>query len=155
MSTFINTVESVGDAALVDSIIDKSITEIACDISTTIGQNAFRACKALVNANFPNVTSTGTAAFYQCTALAKADFASCVSFGNNTFYGCSALAALILRNTEAVSSLTGNLNGTPIASGTGYIYVPSALVDTYKAATGWSTYAEQIRAIEDYPDICT
>lgn len=42
---------------------------------------------------------------------------------------------------------------TPMKSGTGYIYVPAALVDSYKAATNWSTYADQIRAIEDYPDI--
>ena len=32
-------------------------------------------------------------------------------------------------------------------------YVPTSLVDTYKSATNWSTYAEQIRAIEDYPEI--
>lgn len=35
-------------------------------------------------------------------------------------------------------------------SGTGYIYVPRALVDTYKAATNWSTIADQFRALEDY-----
>jgi hypothetical protein len=28
------------------------------------------------------------------------------------------------------------------------------LVDSYKTATNWSKYATQIRAIEDYPDIC-
>jgi hypothetical protein len=27
------------------------------------------------------------------------------------------------------------------------IYVPSASVDTYKAASGWSTYASRIQAI--------
>jgi hypothetical protein len=43
---------------------------------------------------------------------------------------------------------------TPIADGTGYIYVPAALVDTYKADSNWSVYENQIRAIEDYPDIC-
>ena len=26
----------------------------------------------------------------------------------------------------------------------------AALVDSYKAATNWSTYADQIRALEDY-----
>ena len=48
-----------------------------------------------------------------------------------------------LSNTNAFSS-------TPIASGTGYIYVPRALVDSYKAASKWSTYANQFRALEDY-----
>lgn len=151
---FTNTVEIVGDEALTNSIIDRSITELHDNISTSIGQYALRGCAALTNVNFPSVTSTGMASMYQCTALEKADFASTVAFGNNTFYGCSALKALILRNADAVSTLTGNLSGTPIASGTGYIYVPAALVDTYKAASGWSTYAAQIRAIEDYPEVC-
>lgn len=154
MSSFVNTVESVGDEALTNSIIDRSITELADDISTTIGQYAFRTCTKLTNVNFPSVTSTGVGAFYGCTTLAKAEFASSVAFGNNTFYNCSALTVLILRNTEAISNLTGGLSGTPIASSTGYIYVPSALVDTYKATSGWSSYADQIRAIEDYPEVC-
>lgn len=36
----------------------------------------------------------------------------------------------------------------------GYIYVPAALIDEYKTATNWATFADQFRAIEDYPDIC-
>ena len=48
---------------------------------------------------------------------------------------------------------TSAFKDTPIESGTGYVYVPSALVDSYKSATNWSTYADQIRAIENYPDI--
>ena len=58
------------------------------------------------------------------------------------------------RSTMAKLDNTNTFNSTPIASGTGYIYVPAALVDNYKAATNWSTYANQIRAIEDYPEIC-
>ena len=52
----------------------------------------------------------------------------------------------------AVSSVT-ILSNTPIASGTGYIYVPSVLIEQYKVATNWVVYAAQIRAIEDYPEI--
>jgi len=32
-------------------------------------------------------------------------------------------------------------------------YVPASLVEAYKSATNWSTYAERILAIEDYPEI--
>ena len=42
---------------------------------------------------------------------------------------------------------------TKLNAGTGYIYVPAAMVDAYKAATNWAKYADQIRAIEDYPAI--
>lgn len=60
---------------------------------------------------------------------------------------------MILRSPTMCTIVhTNAFTGTPIASGTGYIYVPSALVDTYK--TKWSAFANQIRAIEDYPEIC-
>ena len=38
--------------------------------------------------------------------------------------------------------------------GTGYVYVPASLIETYKTATNWSAFANQFRAIEDYPEIC-
>lgn len=154
MSTFVNTVDSVGDAALTDSIIDRSITELADNVITSIRQAAFRLCKALTKVNFVNVASVGTAGFYECTALKKAEFHSFVDFRQNAFYGCSALEALILRSPEQLCTCTSSFSSSKIASGTGYIYVPAALVDQYKAASGWSTYADQIRAIEDYPEVC-
>lgn len=149
---FTNTVETVGDAALTRSIIDRSITELNCNITTSIRQQAFRACSALESVNFPNVTSVALGAFYNCTALAKAEFGSAVAFANNAFYGCTALTALILRSTDALCTISGTpFASSAIASGTGYIYVPKALVDQYKAS--WTAYAAQVRAIEDYPGI--
>lgn len=55
-----------------------------------------------------------------------------------------------------IVEMTVEVNGfgaetTPIRQGTGYIYVPFTLVEAYKAADNWSTFANQIRAIEDYP----
>ena len=48
---------------------------------------------------------------------------------------------------------SSDLSYTKISSDSGYIYVPAALVDSYKAAANWQNYADQIRAIEDYPEI--
>ena len=71
------------------------------------------------------------------------------------FNGCTALVALILAKTTLVPLTDVNaFENSTVATGTGYIYVPSALVSEYKTATNWVTYASQIRAIEDYPDIC-
>lgn len=149
---FTNTVDSVGDAALTRSIIDRSITELNCNITTSVRQYAFRACSALANVNFPSVTQVALGAFWQCSALAKAEFSSAVAFANNAFYGCSALTALILRSTDQLCTISGTpFASSAIASGTGYIYVPAALVDQYKAS--WTAYASQIRAIEDYPGV--
>ena len=49
---------------------------------------------------------------------------------------------------------TSVFSNTPISNGTGYIYVPKALIESYQAHEKWSAYASQFRAIEDYPDIC-
>ena len=93
--------------------------------------------------------------FYNCINLAKIDFDVLEEMKNADFYQCSALTAVIIRSPAVCMMSDSNaFKSTPIASGTGYIYVPAALVDSYKAATNWTKYANQIRAIEDYPDIC-
>ena len=173
MSDFVNTVDVIGDEALADSIIDRSITEIADNYATQIGRHAFLGCSQLIKVdfpmvlsiddsafcncaklttvNFPLVTSIKSYAFEGCRAITTADFPLVTSIGSSAFYKCSALTTLILRsgNTCTLSSVYG-LADTTVASGTGYIYVPRALVYTYKAATNWSTYAAQFRALEDY-----
>ena len=155
MSDFVNTVDSIGDEALTSSIIDRSITEILDNYATSIGIYAFYNCTALTTADFQAVKSIGNYAFSSCAKLTTVNFPVATSIGDSAFNGCTALTTLILRSgTMATLSSTNAFNNTPIASGTGYIYVPAALVDSYKAANKWSTYANQFRAIEDYPEIC-
>lgn len=61
------------------------------------------------------------------------------------------LTSLVLRYSSAVTlSSRDAFLSSPIASGTGYIYVPRDLVATYQAATNWATYSAQFRALEDY-----
>ena len=98
---------------------------------------------------------SGTGSFGGCSNLAKIDFDVLEEMKDADFYKCSALTAVIIRSPAVCTMSTSNaFMLTPIASGTGYIYVPAALVDSYKAATNWSVYADQIRAIEAYTDIC-
>ena len=93
--------------------------------------------------------------FMGCSNLAKIDFDVLEEMKDADFYQCSALTAVIIRSPAVCTMSDSNaFKLTPIASGTGYVYVPAALVGSYKAATNWSVYADQIRAIEDYPDIC-
>ena len=100
-----------------------------------------------------SVTTIGDYAFYMCKLLTSVDFSVVTSIKANAFSYCSALDTVILRNDQVVTLANANaFTSTPIASGTGYIYVPSALVDSYTADSVWSTFT--IRAIEDYPEIC-
>lgn len=145
--------------------------------ATSIGTYAFYYCTAMTNFSAPKVTSLGSYAFYNsglkevnfplatsvtqncfysCNSLKKVDMGAAKSIAQSSFDYCESLETLILRRSEAICTLanaTNTLRDTPIAKGTGYIYVPSALIETYKTATNWVNYASQFRAIEDYPDI--
>ena len=145
---------------------------------TNIGANAFYDCK-ITNLTIPkNVATIGISAFESCEALTEVNilceqldslygtFGYCSTLkrvdikGNvsqlygRTFYNCTALEAVILRGDFCSLPYISPFQNSSIASGTGYIYVPSALLDKYKTTETWSAYASQIRAIEDYPDIC-
>ena len=101
------------------------------------------------------VTDVGIQAFQNCTRLEKADFSVLTHIDQWAFNVCRALKALIIR-TNSVCTLAGTnafANNSGIMTGKGYVYVPSTLVNDYKSAINWSTYADQIRAIEDYPSI--
>ena len=75
----------------------------------------------LKSANFPDVTSIGDWAFYNCGALAEITLgATPPTLGENVFASCEALTS---------------------------IYVPAESVDAYKAAEGWSAYADKIKPI--------
>ena len=129
-----------------------SLTTINFPVATSVGSSAFRNCKALTTINFPVATSIENNTFYDCTSLTTINFPVATSVGNRAFYGCSELTALILRNsTICTLSNTNAFTGCTKITGTGgYIYVPSSLVDAYKTATNWVTYASKFRALEDY-----
>lgn len=114
----------------------------------------FGGCTALESVYLPKAETFNLTVFGSCIVLEKIELPSAKYFADQCFGGCSVLTALILPGENVVETGGDPLSGTAIAKGTGYIYVPAALVDTYKAAANWSTYASQIRAIEDYPDIC-
>lgn len=123
---------------------------------TSMGTYAFYSCTGLVTVIMPSVASVPSQCFYSCSKLQKADMGQAASLAAQSFHGAYALTALILRRTSAICTL-GNataVSGSGIGEGTGYVYVPAALVDTYKADSKWSAFAAQIRAIEDYPEIC-
>lgn len=144
-----------GSDELVNSLIDRTISGAYLNNTVTIiGRYGLAGCTKLTSVVLPAVRTTDGNSINGCSELIKADFSNLQNIRYSTFYSNKKLVTLIIR-TQVVAKLenTSAFKDTPIASGTGYVYVPSALVNSYKTATNWSTYADQIRAIEDYPDI--
>lgn len=116
----------------------------------TLDARSFNGCTSMTTLKAEGLGWVNNDAFYGCSKLTLVDIKG-EGFGSQAFYNCSKLVSLILRgNALAKLYNTNSFTGTPIANGAGYIYVQSVLVDSYKAATNWSAYANQFRALEDY-----
>lgn len=135
-----------------------AIKTINLQSAVTIGTQAFQNA-AVSSISIPKVEIINDDAFTM-SALQTIELPSVTAIGGRAFRNATALTTVILSNTAQVATLgTGAFYGTKIASGTGYIYVPKTLADgsdgvtAYKNSTNWSTFGDQILAIEDHPEI--
>ena len=132
---------------------DKSTLDGMVDASTNIKYilSSKYISGDLTDVRVSEIDVVGDRAFYSYATLKNVDLPSATSIGAYAFHGCSSLQRLILRSeTICTLSSTTAFTKSSFASNVGFIYVPSALVNTYKAATNWSTYSARFRAIEDY-----
>jgi len=91
-----------------------------------------------------SVTSIGNAAFIGCGLTSVIIPSSVTSIGESAFAGCSNITILTISMTTLPLFTSCGFNSSTKYE---HIYVPSNLVDTYKAADGWKTYASIIEAI--------
>lgn len=140
-----------------------SLISVNMPLVKSIGDNAFNACGDLTKITLPSLTTGSSYMFRYCYTLLTIDLPVITKIVANMFTDCRRLTAVILRSstmctlaaTSAFSNCyhfhgTVNTSYNPSGDQDGYIYVPAALVDSYKAATNWSTFATQFRALEDY-----
>lgn len=127
---------------------NSAIQEANFPLVTTIGDNCFYTAKHLTSANLPLVTSLPINSF-RLSTIQTADFAAVTNINRTAFTDCQSLTTLIIRTSSVcvISDISIALRGSKIASGTGYIYVPDDLVNSYKAATNWVAFADQIKPI--------
>ena len=125
------------------------LTTINAPEVLNLGGYTFQGCSRLVNANLPKITNLGVADFYGCSALKVLDFHKLTQISPaNALTNCTGLQKLILRNNVVVT-LAGAFSNNSIQKGTCLIYVPDDLLDSYKTATNWSTYANQIKGLSE------
>ena len=174
MPEFVNTMDVLGEGAVIDSIFKRTITELKDNRITKVGQyalykctaleevdlpnatavlgSAFYGCAGLTSVNLPKATYLEDSAFFGCKALTYMDFPSAETLKASLFSSCTALKTLILRSTSGVVTMghANTLAYTAIANGEGYVYVPTALYEQYLTADKWSTYANQFRKLEEW-----
>ena len=123
-----------------------SLTSITMpDSVTSIGNTAFYGCTGLTSVTIGNgVTSIGDSAFYGCTGLTSVTIGNGVtSIGDSAFRDCTNLTEIDFSTHNAVPTLA-DTSAFDNTSASLVIKVPSALVDEWKAATNWATYADKI-----------
>lgn len=129
-----------------------SLTTLTCEGAiTSLASSAFSRNSSLTRVEFPNmsISSLGTVfgstgATTACQQLEVADMGSAKAVAANAFNNCYKLQTLVLRRSDAICTLSNvsAFTNTPMrgySGRTGTIYVPSALIDTYKTATNWKT----------------
>lgn len=173
MPNEIKNIETGGDNELLNKVINKTVTDIFIDtnigayaffdcskINPTFGDNcnrigalAFQNCGGIVEINTNKVTVIDSNAFIGCN-LVKIVLPNILDLNNGAFARCKNLISVIISNNKICTlKHVAVFLDTPIAQGTGYIYVPKSLIEQYKVETNWVTYANQFRAIEDYPEV--
>lgn len=138
-------IETIGYGAFADSV---SLAFINLpDGVSSLGAYAFNNCLNFRYINIPNsLTYIPEGCFYNCDGLTDIELHSGItSIGEDAFRNCDGLYSITLYGTTPPTLGTNALSGT---SSNLKIYVPSSAVNTYKAASGWSDYANQIYAIE-------
>jgi hypothetical protein len=127
----------------------------APNINSLTSGSAFMYCYALKRVDFPKLRNAiSGSVFNACTSLIYANLGNANALVTGCFSGCSKLETVILNKIDGIATLNNVnvFNGTPIANGTGFVYVPDELVDSYKVATNWSTYAAQIKPLSELPE---
>lgn len=130
-----------------------------------ITTGCFAYCEKLNNISFPNAAYIGIGAFAECVALSKVSlskaiiiesnaFADCISLNeisiplvrticDDCFEGCVALETVRIDRVSSVTRLSGTQNFFGCEN-LKSIYVPTSLVDAFKADSKWMSLADKI-----------
>jgi hypothetical protein len=118
--------------------------------NTMFGQT-FQSCKVFEGIDLTGTVTLSDNVFYDCRYLKNVTLPSTITnIKNNVFYGCVRLSEIHVQPTTPPTLGTGvfsNLSANYV------IYVPVGCGAIYKAASGWSTYADHIFEEGQTPNI--
>lgn len=138
-------IQSIGNSAFTNSI-SLAFINLPNGV-TSLGSSAFEGCLNFRYINIPDsLTYIPSYCFYNCDGISDIELHSGITtIGDYAFGNCSGIYTMTLHSTTPPTLGTSALSGT---SSNLKIYVPSSAVNTYKTASGWSSYSNKIFAIE-------
>ena len=141
--TIPNSVTTIGDSGFEYCTRLTSVT--ISNSVTSIGEYTFYECSGLTSIDIPSgVTSIGGYAFQSCKSLTSVTIPSGVTeIGSSAFYGCTSLTSVTIEATTPPTLGNRALYNTNNCK----ILVPSASLEAYKSASGWSSLSSRIEAI--------
>ncbi len=122
-----------------------SLTHINFSIATSISERGFQDCVSLKKVTVPEGQTSLTFCFAGCYTLSEIDIPSTIkTIGANAFSNCYGMTKYDFTKLKDVPTLsnTNAFSGIPADC---VIEVPDILLDAWKAATNWSTYASHIK----------
>ena len=157
-----SSVKTISDYAFHDCVNITSVN--LAEGLVAIGTNAFDGCSKLLSIDIPEgVTAIYNCAFRNCQRLVSVSLPSSMTFIDSyTFQNCWDLKNVVIpanttqigkyafSNCYSLKSMVVRSSTPPVFGETTLndactIFVPNNSVETYKAADGWSTFADRIQ----------
>lgn len=137
-------VASIGASAFYECGFFKNVTDLNLPECTSIGNSAFGSYYdtyrvQTTNFNLPKIVTLGNQVFRRSVITNLILGENITSMGTYIFQNASITNLYVYATTPPT---VGSFEGTPT-----HIYVPAESVDTYKAASKWSSFANIIAAI--------
>lgn len=124
----------------------ENITSVALDNCTSIGSSAFEGCCSLSEVSLPVCEFIGDSAFADISVLSNVYLPVCSYLGDGVFYSPAHSFTITLGYSGVVTITGTNLFPGKFSLS---IFVPTSLVNAYKAAMYWSGYSDQIFPIPE------
>ena len=165
-----NSLETVGNSAFKES---SKLESFYLPNVKTLSFGCFQVLSKLKSIKLPSLKTVASSAFYSCYYLETVDLGHVESLNfTDIFYACYSIKQIIIRNTDIVVPIKSSaFNSCAYIKGeyyyaahlytgfnseelkSGFIYVPDELVESYKVATNWATYADQIKPLSEYVEV--
>lgn len=132
-----NTVDTIGDKATTEKIVDGSITELIDDKITYIGFGGFQGCTNLRKLDLPNLETLAAQCVYECSRVESVNFPNLKHVDSYSISSISSLKTLSLPSLIEASSWSlsrlgvekaefrdiQKLNGSAFANGSSLKYM--------------------------------